>query len=113
MEDLRMKPARAPLAVRRVAAAAALTLLALLAARPAAAQTAPLVEDINPQAWESAPPLARNLFAAGGKLFFSGGADGEPAVADAAGTGSTLLADLCPECGSGPEYLGSLGGGTV
>src|SRR4051794_39347086 len=110
MEDLRMKPARAPLAVRRAAAAAAPALFAPLAAPPAAAPTATPLQDLKPQAWQSAPPRARNLFAAGGRLFFSGGEDGEPAVADASGTGSTLLADLCPECGSSPEYLGSLGG---
>ena len=105
-----MKSVRAPLLVRRAATAAG---LALLAALPARAQTASLVADLNPGAWESAAPQAQNLFAAGGKLFFATGYQGEPAVVDAAngsaGSGTTLLADLCPECGSSPEYLGSLG----
>src|SRR5882724_12973229 len=109
-EDVSMKSVRAPLLVRRAATAAG---LALLAALPARAQTASLVADLNPGAWESAAPQAQNLFAAGGKLFFATGYQGEPAVVDAAngsaGSGTTLLADLCPECGSSPEYLGSLG----
>src|SRR5262249_16671831 len=85
-----------------------LTFLAGLAA-PAPPQTASRVADLNPGAWESAPPRARDLFVAGGRLFFKDLDSGEPARVDPFGTGSALLADLCPDCPSNPEYLGSLG----
>jgi ELWxxDGT repeat protein len=90
------------------------TLLALLvvAAFPAGAQTPSLVADLATGSSGSTLPLivAGNLLASGGQLFFGAGIPSEPAVADAAGTGSRLLADLCPgDCGSGPQYLGTLG----
>ncbi len=102
-----MHPARVRFACR----CAALALLTLtMRALPAVAQTPSLVTDLASSApWSVSPALASDLFPALGKLFFSG-AGNEPAVADAAGTGSELLADLCPgDCGSYPQFLGTVG----
>jgi ELWxxDGT repeat protein len=101
-----MQPARA----RFVWSGAALALLVLLAAFPAVAQTPSLVADLTGgTSWSVSSPVAGRLFAASGKLFFAAGS-GEPAVADAAGKGFELLADLCPgDCGSGPQFLGTVG----
>jgi ELWxxDGT repeat protein len=105
-EKISMQPAR----VRFAWSCAALALLVLLAALPAVAQTPSLVADLaTGTSWSVSSPAATGLFAASGKLFFAAGS-GEPAVADAAGKGFELLADLCPgDCGSGPQFLGTVG----
>src|SRR5215204_5385228 len=86
--------------------AASLGLLCLPAV--ALGQTATRITEINPRV-DSAASYPRQLFPFQGKVYF---AAGEPSsgrelwVTDGQGTGTRMLADLCPgECSSSPLLL--------
>ncbi|HEX6864245.1 MAG TPA: hypothetical protein VF414_15555, partial [Thermoanaerobaculia bacterium] len=90
-------------------------LLAILSLAPAAAQTAGLVRDIAAGGFglsESSSP--HSFHEAGGRVFFladEASSGHELWVSDGSGSGTEMLADLCPgECSMGVLPLGSLGG---
>ncbi len=84
--------------------------LLLLAGR-ASAQTASLVEDINPGRGYERSLYTSDLGSIGGKVLFRGyeeSSGGELWSVDGGGTGARLLADLCPgRCSSDPVPLGT------
>jgi len=96
--------------------AALVTALVGLPALPRAvrAESATLLQDINTSPSDGRVP-ARDVLAVGGKVFFVTGPPlGEPAVAAADGSGSRLLADLCPGgCDSHATLVGGLGGAAL